>query len=133
MLRQILQAHNGWEVCAEAATGREAVEKAAALKPDVIVLDLSMPIMDGLEAASQILWTNPDMPIVLFTNHMYPTLEAEAARAGIRRVLSKDGISLLDTLEAVLNEKLHPAMETIQSEISSPQTKTKLPKNPGNN
>jgi DNA-binding NarL/FixJ family response regulator len=128
-LTRAFQMHPGWEVCGEAATGLEAVEKATALKPDIIVLDLSMPVMDGLQAASQILSTDPNLPIILFTNHLSATLDAEARKAGIRRVLSKDGTELLNTIEAVLNEKLRSALDTIQA--PSPQ-KTKLPADSGN-
>lgn len=131
MLTQALQMHPGWVVCGEATTGLEAVEKAAALEPDMIVLDLSMPVMDGLQAASQISSANPDIPIILFTNHLSPMLEAEAQKVGIRRVLSKDGTDLLDTIEAVLNEQLKSALDTIQSGIPTSQIKTKLPTGSG--
>ena len=132
-LRQTLEAHPGWQVCGEATTGLEAVEKAAQLKPDVIILDLSMPVMGGLEAAPRILSIAPEIPILLFTSHFHGMLAAEAQKAGIRRVLSKDGTELLDTIEAVLDEKLSTAMETIQSEIPPTQNKTKLSTSSGDN
>jgi DNA-binding NarL/FixJ family response regulator len=53
-LRQTLERQRGWEVCGEAADGREAIEKAQQLKPDLVVLDLSMPVMNGLEAAREL-------------------------------------------------------------------------------
>lgn len=126
-LTQTLQMHPGWEVCGEATTGLEAVEKAAALKPDIIVLDLSMPVMDGLQAASRISSGDPNIPMILFTNHLSSTLPAEAQKAGIRRVVRKDGTDLLEAMEALLEERLRSALDTIQGEIQSPQTKTKLP------
>lgn len=132
ILKEALGIHAGWEVCGEATTGLEAVEKAAALKPDLIVLDLSMPVINGLEAASQISSANAEIAIILFTNHVSSTLEAEALKAGIRRVLSKDGTDLLQTIEAVLDEKLKSAIETIQGEILSPHTAIKLPRDPEN-
>jgi DNA-binding NarL/FixJ family response regulator len=126
-LKRMLETHPGWEVCGEASTGLEAVEKAAALKPDMIVLDLSMPVMDGLQAASQISLVSPDAPIVLFTNHLSPTLGAEAQKAGIRRVVSKDksdGSELLSAIEAILDEKLKSALDIIRGEVPSPANRT---------
>src|SRR5437867_4626695 len=53
-VRVLLEAHPGWQVCDEAAEGREAVEKAGKLRPDVVILDIGMPLLNGLEAARQI-------------------------------------------------------------------------------
>ena len=59
MLKALLETRTGWQVCAEAANGLESVEKAAELKPDVIILDLSMPEVDGLQAAVRIAAASP--------------------------------------------------------------------------
>lgn len=105
-LREALEVHPGWEVSGEASTGLEAVQKAQELHPDLIVLDLSMPVMDGLHAASQISSANPHIAIILFTNHLSSTLEAEAYKVGICRVLSKDRSDLPSAIEALLDGKL---------------------------
>ena len=68
-LRRTLERNKGWEVCGEAANGREAVAKAQQLKPDLVVLDLSMPVMNGLEAARELKRLLPSMPLLLFTNY----------------------------------------------------------------
>jgi DNA-binding NarL/FixJ family response regulator len=122
-IKSALEAHAGWEVCAEAVNGLQAVQKAAELKPDVIILDLSMPVMGGLEAAPKILSVLPGLPIVLFTNHMYSGLVEEAQKVGIRRVVSKQGDGLVSTVEAILDEKLMSALDVIQAETISEQVK----------
>jgi two-component system chemotaxis response regulator CheY len=107
MLRTLLQTHADWQVCAEAANGLEAVQKAAELKPDAIILDLAMPEMDGLHAAREILSNTPAVPILLHTNHAFSSLALEAKKNGIREVINKS-ISeqeLVSAVEALLNEQ----------------------------
>jgi DNA-binding NarL/FixJ family response regulator len=85
MLRALLETHTDWQVCAEAANGLEAVQKAAELKPDAIILDLAMPEMDGLHAAREILSNSPTLPILLHTNHAFSTLALEAKKTTYAR------------------------------------------------
>jgi chemotaxis response regulator CheB len=68
LLRDALQREVGWRVCGEAENGQDAVEKAKRLRPDVIVLDLSMPVMNGLEAGRTLTEALPAVPLVLFTS-----------------------------------------------------------------
>jgi DNA-binding NarL/FixJ family response regulator len=81
--------HAGFEVCGEAADGVEAIEQAKKLKPDLIVLDLVMPRMNGAEAASVLSQTMPDVPIVLLTLYQNVLGSALASAVGIRAVLDK--------------------------------------------
>jgi DNA-binding NarL/FixJ family response regulator len=81
--------HAGFEVCGEAADGVEAIEQAKKLKPDLIVLDLAMPRMNGAEAASILSQTMPEVPIVLLTLYQNLLGSALAAAVGIRAVLDK--------------------------------------------
>jgi CheY-like chemotaxis protein len=90
MLRTTFEDISGWEVCGEAENGREAIEKASELKPDLIVLDLAMPIMHGLEAAPVLRRMLPAVPIILFTLYANKFLEQEAFSAGVTVVVSKD-------------------------------------------
>ena len=115
MLRTLLQTHADWQVCAEAANGLEAVQKAAELKPDVIILDLAMPEMDGLHAAREILSNTPAVPILLHTNHAFSSLALEAKKNGIREVINKS-ISeqeLVSAVEALLNEPAAGALDSV--------------------
>jgi len=78
-----------WEICGEAASGQEAVEKAAALRPDLVLMDVSMPEMNGIEATKQILKILPSMKIVIFTMHDSPGMTAAARSAGAKACLTK--------------------------------------------
>ena len=88
-LRETLADQDGWEICGEAANGREAIQKAQQLKPDVIVLDLSMPVMNGLDAARELTRLAPSVPLLMFTNFETARLKQEALSAGVRTLVSK--------------------------------------------
>ncbi len=102
-LRALMQNHKGWEVCGEAATGREAVEKAKETQPDVVVLDIAMPQLNGLEAARQILKAHPETQVLILTMHESEELVREVLDAGARGyVLKSDaGRSLVAAIEAL--------------------------------
>src|SRR5256886_5224678 len=85
----LLQAQPDWEVCGEAADGREAVEKAQQMKPDVVILDIGMPSLNGLEATRQILKTNPHAKVLILTLHDSDQVVREVLNAGARGVLLK--------------------------------------------
>jgi DNA-binding NarL/FixJ family response regulator len=106
-LRSILQAHPGWEVCAEASNGREAVELARKVKPQVGVLDVTMPGLGGLEATRQILGILPRTEILILTMHESEELVSEVLEAGARGyVLKTDtGRDLLRAVESVSEHK----------------------------
>ena len=88
-LGQFLRHHPDWVICAEAENGQEAVTKTIQFAPDVVVLDLAMPVMDGLEAAREIGNVLSEVPIFLYTLHSIPALEREAHRIGVREVVTK--------------------------------------------
>src|SRR5579871_3749285 len=89
-LRTLFASQPDLSVCGEAANGDEAVERANILRPDLIVLDMSMPVLNGLEAAQLLRKTMPDVPIVLFTGHRTKFSDAYAAAAGVTSVVGKD-------------------------------------------
>lgn len=88
-LRTYLESEAGLRVCGEAHDGLDAINKALELEPDLVVMDLSMPQMNGLEAARKLKERRPDLPIVLFTSHSNAVCNADAAEAGINAVVSK--------------------------------------------
>jgi DNA-binding NarL/FixJ family response regulator len=110
-LRAWLEQRGEWKVCGEAENGAVAVEKVKALNPDVVILDLSMPVMNGLEAARAIASVAPKTAMVLFTMHASEHLMKDAQNAGIKDVISKsDGPArLLTSLENIVK---NPGSET---------------------
>lgn len=79
-----------WRVCGEADNGRDAVELAKSIKPDIVLLDYAMPWMNGLEAARLISSAAPGCGVILFTMFASGELSALAEAAGVRAVVSKD-------------------------------------------
>ena len=93
---RIFLEHAGFEVCGEAADGVEAIEQAKKLKPDLIVLDLAMPRMNGAEAASVLSTTMPEVPVVLLTLYRNVLGAALASAVGVKAILDKtDGMDKL--------------------------------------
>jgi DNA-binding NarL/FixJ family response regulator len=102
-IRALLESHPGWEVCAEAKDGREAVDFAASTKPQLVLMDIGMPNLNGLEAARQILAAAPDVAILILTMHDSDNVVREVLRAGARGfVLKSDaGRDLVAAVEAL--------------------------------
>jgi two-component system, chemotaxis family, chemotaxis protein CheY len=89
-----------WTVCGEAEDGKDGVEKFQELKPDVVLLDLSMPDMTGLEAAQQMSASNPTIPLILFTILDIEGLGAAAHKAGVQAIVPKsEAWSLIGSIE----------------------------------
>jgi CheY-like chemotaxis protein len=106
----LTSAHDGWVICAEAENGKQAVSKTFELRPDVIVLDLSMPVMDGLEAAREISNVFAAVPIFLYTLYTMPALEQEAGKFGITQVICKPNWqSLFDAIEGTVEQEVDDA------------------------
>ena len=99
----LIRSHAGWEVCGEAADGREAVTKCAQMKPDLLVLDICMPNLNGLDAARQILKHNPDQKILVLTNVESDEIIRGCLQAGVRGwVLKSDRVDeLAASIEAL--------------------------------
>jgi DNA-binding NarL/FixJ family response regulator len=113
MLKRTLEDRRGWEVCAEAKDGLEAVQLALEFLPDVVILDFAMPRMNGLHATQNILSVLPGTPILLYTSHASSVLANDAARAGVQQVVSKSVPVewLIDAIEVALNGKAGEASD----------------------
>lgn len=104
-VRLRIENETDWEICGEAENGKQAVERVEELQPDVVLLDLSMPVMNGLDAARRIKAIAPHTHILMFTLHNYPQLLDEARKAGVDEVVSKAdaaGPNLLRALRSLL-------------------------------
>jgi CheY-like chemotaxis protein len=88
--------HFGFEICGQAENGKDGIEKAAEFSPDLIVLDVSMPIMSGLQAAPELKRILPDTPIILFTQYGNAIAEGQVRLSGVDALVSKsDPVDLL--------------------------------------
>jgi len=106
-LRALLESRSGWEVCAEAADGREAVEKAAKAKPDVAVLDIGMPLLNGVEATRRIRKASAHTEVLILTMHESDELVQQVVETGARGYILKDDADkiLLAAVDAVRQHK----------------------------
>ena len=106
-LRAVLEAHPGWVVCGEAADGIEALVQARALKPDLVILDFTMPKLNGLGAARQIRQELPQTEVLILTMHESESLARALAKVGVRGcVLKSDaGRVLVSAVERLLEHK----------------------------
>lgn len=95
IVRFLFEDDTAFEVCGEAENGREGIEKAQELRPDLIVMDLSMPVMNGMDATRAIRRIMPDVPIVLLSGHSDLLMLNEARSVGISVVVSKTEMSML--------------------------------------
>src|SRR5271154_1802360 len=104
----LLQAHDGWEICAEAKDGREALEKAAQLKPDVVILDVGMPNLNGLAATRQLMQHDPHCKVIVLTITDSDQVIREALDAGARGFVLKSDAArdLVSAVEALQRNRM---------------------------
>jgi DNA-binding NarL/FixJ family response regulator len=107
LLRRLLEKNTSWEVCDEASNGAEAIEKVEQVRPDVVVMDLSMPVMTGLQAAPEIAKAHPQLPMLLISvQEVSRQLAWEARKAGYRGAVTKSsGNEVLKGIEALLRHE----------------------------
>jgi DNA-binding NarL/FixJ family response regulator len=91
-LRALLEPSSEWQICGEAVDGQDAIEQCKSLKPDIVVLDVSMPRLNGLEAARLITQEKPEPQIVIITQHDSPQIRSAALEAGARAFVTKSAI-----------------------------------------
>ena len=124
-LRALLGDNSAWEICAEAADGHTGVAKALESSPDLIILDLVMPGLDGLTAAQEIRKRLPSVPVVLNTLYGTAELQLEAYKHGIARVVEKtEPAALMTAVEDLLSESaiLQPTVTSGCSEVRGTPT-----------
>lgn len=116
-LKTLLEGRTGWEVIGEASDGIEAIEKAKNLRPDVMVLDVTMPNMNGLEACRMIRREAPQPEILFVTQHDSPQMMREALAAGARGYVVKSNAArdLLEAVEAVSQHRVFTALHNRDS------------------
>ena len=105
--RAVIERQPGWEVCGVAATGREAVEQTLALKPDIVVMDMTMPELNGLDATVQIKRHLPQTEIVIFTAHQTDEVIREVLEAGAKSFIFKsdDPQFLVEAIQSLSQHK----------------------------
>jgi DNA-binding NarL/FixJ family response regulator len=111
VVRAVLETRTNYEVCGEASNGAEAIAKALELKPDLILLDVAMPMLNGVEVASVLAGSMPNLPIVLYTMYNELLGLSLATAVGAKAVISKaDGISkLVECVQSLLEPKAQAA------------------------
>lgn len=131
-IKTLLQTHAGWEICAEAQTGREAVSKAQEFKPDVVILDISMPDLNGMEAARRIRKASPNTEVLILSVHYSDQLIREIVEAGVRGYIVKSDSDrdLIIAVETLANHKpffTPRATEVILSNFNTGSTRVEVP------
>jgi DNA-binding NarL/FixJ family response regulator len=111
-LCEIFRHADNFEVCGEAGDGREAIEKAQQLNPDLVLTDLSMPIMNGIEECRALKKIMPEVPVIIVTAYLDPSVEKEALSAGASAVISKSEqiAALLGKAKSVVDTTMSDSM-----------------------
>jgi DNA-binding NarL/FixJ family response regulator len=106
-LRNLLESVPGWSVYAGASTGAEAVELALLSSPDIVIMDITMPEMNGIEAAARIASERPDIPIIMFSLHLSEDVVNRFKTGSIRGAVAKSEAArdLVDAVRTVLDGK----------------------------
>lgn len=107
-LKSLLESRPGWQICGEASDGLDAVKQVLQLEPDVLVLDVSMPGLNGLDATRRIMLERPEARVVILSQHEPSFLETSALEAGAKVYLTKTDVG----------QKLIRAIEGLASEAS---------------
>jgi CheY-like chemotaxis protein len=114
MIRAVLRTRD-WTICGEAENGVSGITQFQKLRPDVVVLDLALPGISGIETAHRMADLNPHVPLILFTLSEMRELEPIAHRAGIYATVSKQRVlDLVDTIESAIGEATSSAGHRIQ-------------------
>lgn len=122
-VKNLLESEPGWQVVGEAANGREALEKAAQLAPEVVILDISMPELDGISAARLIGQAVPQAELLVLSQHDAPDVVARALAAGVRGYVLKSQASR-DLVPAVEAVRRHAAFLSAEISVAHPNVES---------
>ena len=113
-LRTLFEQHPEWVICGEAENGREGIDKAQILHPDIIVMDLAMPRLNGIDASRTLKQLIPATPIVMFTTFTNPCIKEVALAAGVQAVIDKSegATTLIRSIQQLLTSELPPCSPT---------------------
>jgi DNA-binding NarL/FixJ family response regulator len=113
-LRSMLSTRPDWEVCGEAVNGREAIEKTRLLRPDILLLDITMPNMSGLDVARAVSREIPATQVLILSQHEESDMRPHALEAGARGYVSKSEAArqLLTAIESLVTRKVHASQST---------------------
>jgi DNA-binding NarL/FixJ family response regulator len=106
-IKSVLEGHEGWQICGEAENGRDAVTKAQSLKPDIVILDVGMPVLNGLEATRQILKNRVSTKVLVLSVHETEQLVQQVLEAGAQGYLFKSdaGRDLVNAVDSLAQNK----------------------------
>lgn len=132
-IRGLLQAHRGWKVVGQAANGVEAVEKAKKLRPDVAILDIGMPAMDGLEATRQLRAAAPNTRVLILTMHDSDQMVRRVLEAGAKGFVLKSDLAayLTRAVRAVSQDKVFLTPKVSEIVLNGFLNKEKIPRRRG--
>jgi len=106
LLRRLVEQHADWKICGEAENGRDAIQRTKQLEPDVVIIDLAMPQMNGLQAGREISRSTHVPMLLLTVQDVSPELAKEAKKAGFRGALSKGrGAEVISGIETLLRQQ----------------------------
>jgi DNA-binding NarL/FixJ family response regulator len=116
-LRTVLQRRSGWQVVGEASNGLEALDKAESLQPDVMVLDITMPRLNGLEVCRLVRLKSPSIEVLFVTQHDSPQMMREALNAGAKGYVVKSNAArdLVEAIEVVSQHRVFTALARTES------------------
>ncbi|MFI5419407.1 MAG: response regulator [Nitrososphaerales archaeon] len=131
-IKTLIQTHPGWEVCGEVPNGREAVSQTEALKPDIVIMDISMPDLNGMEAAKRIRKISPMTEVLILSVHYSDQLIRDIVEAGVRGYIVKSDSDrdLIIAVETLSHHKpffTPRATEVILSKFNSGGSRAELP------
>ena len=130
LTKALIETRKDFTVCGEANDGVEAISKAIKLKPDLVIVDFAMGLLNGLQVGTRLSKTLPDLPIILHSVYGFTAMVSEAKKAGIREVVTKgeSGNALLDAIDRCLNKGERPGTLLLDIESSDGEQPGEPPK-----